>query len=344
MLTERQSQILKHIVDEFVSTAEPVSSKMLIDKYDIKRSSATIRNEMAELEKLGLIEKTHTSSGRVPSVNGYSYYVEFLMEKMDTSSYQVALKTLVDNSYVSAEEAIKSASDVISQMTNLTSIVLGPNADEQRLMHIKLFLIDDRSAVAVFVTDSGHTENKVFQFSDTVSLNDISATTEILNDRLTGTPVTMISEKLEALRPILEEAVVRHEIIFNAFLHAFSQFSNEKMYSSGEEHMYNQPDFMNLSRIRELMSMLSNRQIWQEISEGEADVFLETSEKSQLAWIDDIAVVSTNLRISDSQSAKMMLIGPSRMDYEKVVALLEVLNDSLETLYIEGQIEGGEDE
>ena len=344
MLTERQSLIFKHIVDEFVSTAEPVSSKMLIDKYNINYSSATVRNEMAELERLGLIEKTHISSGRIPSINGYSYYVEFLMEKVDSTQYEVALRSLVEHSYMNAEEAIKSARDVISQMTNLTSIVLGPSASEQRLMHIKLFSMDDKSAVAVFVTDSGHTENKVFRFTDSLSLADISATTEILNDRLTGTPIKDVLVKLETLKPILEEAVGRHEVIYNAFLSAFSQLSNDGMYFSGEANMYNQPDFVDLDRIRQLMLMIGNRQVWNDISEGHADVLLETSEKSQLAWIDDIAVVSTSLRISDSQSAKLMLVGPSRMDYERAISLIEVLKDSLETLYIEASNDGGKNE
>ena len=285
MLTERQSQIFKHIVDEFVSTAEPVSSKMLISKYNINYSSATVRNEMAELERLGLIEKTHISSGRIPSIKGYSYYVEYLMEKVNTSNYEIALRSLVEHSYSSAEEAIKSASDVISQMTNLTSIVLGPSASDQRLMHIKLFSMDEKSAVAVFVTDTGHTENKVFRFTDNVSLTDIQTTTDILNDRLTGTPIREVHDKLETLKPILEEAVGRHESIYNAFLSAFSQFTNNGMYFSGEANMYNQPDFVDLDRIRQLMMMIGDRQMWNKISEGDADVYLETSENAQLAWI-----------------------------------------------------------
>ncbi len=344
MLTERQSQIFKHIVDEFVSTAEPVSSKMLIEKYNINYSSATVRNEMAELERLNLIEKTHTSSGRVPSTEGYRYYVEFLMEKIDTSNYEVAIKSFVESSYLNVEEAIKNASDIISQMTNLTSIVLGPDASEQRLSHIQLFSMDERSAVAVFITDSGHTENKVFRFSDDVSVLDIQTTTEILNSRLQGTKIKDVSEKLSSIQPILEEAVVRHEIIYNAFVSAFAQFTHDNMYFSGESNIINQPDFVDLERIRQLMHMLDDHQLWHEIGRGEAEVYLETSDKSQLSWIDDLAVVSTNLQISNSKSAKILLVGPSRMDYERTISLIEVLRDSLETVFIEGGNDGNEEE
>lgn len=336
MLTERQSQIFKSIVDEFVSTADPVASKTLIEKYNINYSSATVRNEMVALEKMGLIEKTHTSSGRVPSSSGYRYYVEFLMEKVDTSNYAIALRAFVENSYANVEEAIRNASDIISQMTNLTSIVLGPDANDQRLHHIKLFSMDERSAVAVFITDTGHTENKVFRFSDDVTLADIQITTDILNSRLQGTKIKNVQEKMESIKPVLEEAVTRHEVIYNAFTNAFNQFASDNMYFSGESNMINQPDFVDLKRIRKLMLMMDDHQFWREISEGGADLSLTTSDKSELAWIDDLAVVSTSLRISSSQSAKLLLVGPSRMDYERIIALIETLRDSLETIYIEG--------
>lgn len=336
MLTKRQSLIFKNIVDEFVSTAEPVASRVLIEKYDINVSSATIRNEMAELERLGLIEKTHTSSGRIPSIEGYRYYVEFLMEKVDTTNYEVAIRSFVESSYSTVEEAIRNASDVISQMTNLTSIVLGPDANEQRLHHIELFPVDERSAVGVFITDSGHTENRVFRFLDDVSLSDIKATTDILNDRLTGTKIKDVTAKLESIEPILAEVVSRHEIIYNAFVGAFAQFANDNMYFSGKSNMFNQPDFVDIDRIRQLMLMMTDYELWNKIGDGDVDVSLQTSDRSQLAWIDDLAVVSTSLRISSSESAKLMLVGPSRMDYEKIISLIEILSDSLESIYIEG--------
>ncbi len=336
MLTERQSQIFKNIVDEFVSTAEPVASKTLLEKYNIEYSSATVRNEMVALEKMGLIEKTHTSSGRIPSSEGYRYYVQFLMEKIDTSNYAIALQSFVENSYANVEEAIKNASDIISQMTNLTSIVLGPDANDQRLQHIKLFSMDEKSAVAVFITDAGHTENKVFRFNDEITLADIQTTTEILNSRLQGTKIKDVLEKMESIKPILEEAVSRHEIIYAAFSNAFNQFSSDSMYFSGESNMINQPDFVDLERIRKLMLMMNDHQLWRNISEGEAELSLQTSNKSELAWIDDLAVVSTSLKISNSKSAKLLLVGPSRMDYERIISLIETLRDSLETIYIEG--------
>lgn len=344
MLTLRQTEIFRSIVDEFVSTAEPVGSKTLMNKYNINYSSATIRNEMAELEAMGLIEKTHTSSGRIPSTMGYRYYVEYLMVEQDSQGFEVAIQSLVDDSYANVEDAIKNASDIISEMTNMTSIVLGPDANEQTLEHIKLFPMDEKSAVAVFITDSGHTENKVFRFSDKVSLDDIESTTEIMNNRLKGTMIKDIVSKMNSIKPILAGVVANHRVIYNAFLAAFTKFASEKVYFSGEKNMFYQPDFADLDKIKSIMMMMDDPAIWRGISKGEADLFLQTSEKSELAWIDDLAVVSTSLRISGSESAKLMLVGPSRMDYRKIISLIELLSDSLEMIYIEGGSHDDEEE
>lgn len=343
MLTKRQTEIFRCIVDEFVSTAEPVGSKTLMNKYNIDYSSATIRNEMAELERLKLIEKTHTSSGRIPSTYGYRYYVENLMNKNNNDKFELAIQTIVDDSYANVEDAIKNASDIISEMTNLTSIVLGPDANEQKLEHIKLFPMDEKSAVAVFITDSGHTENKVFRFSSTVSLKDIESTTDVMNSRLQGTKIKEIVSRMDSIKPILAEVVVNHKVIYNAFLAAFTKFASEKVYFSGEKNMFYQPDFADLDKIKNLMMMMDDPSIWRNISKGEADLFLQTSDKSQLAWIDDLAVVTTSLRISNDESAKLMLVGPSRMDYKKIISLIEMISESLETIYIEGGNYGEEE-
>ncbi len=336
MLTDRQKEIFKSIVEEFISTAEPVASKTLMTKYNINYSSATIRNEMVELERLELIEKTHTSSGRIPSIFGYGYYVEHLMEKIEMENENLYPSIFINNAYANVEEAIRSASDIISQMTNLTSIVLGPDANEQRLSHIRLFPMDEHSAIAVFITDSGHTENKVFRFNDEVTIKDIETTTDIINSRIVGTKIKDVVEKLESIKPILKEVVSRHEILFNAFVSAFNKFANDNVYFSGENNMFYQPDFSNVDQIRKLMLMMDDHQIWRSISQGDADLHLVRSEKLQLSWIDELAVISTKLKVSDSESAKLLLVGPSRMDYEKIISLLEFLSDSLESIYLEG--------
>lgn len=170
MLTKRQELILKAIVEEFINTAEPIGSKTLVELYGLNYSSATIRNEMNFLENAGYLEKTHTSSGRVPSTNGYRYYVEHLLNANldDKEKYQLQS---VFNEDIPFEDIIQKSCDILSNMTNLTSLVLGPDSNKQCLSHIRLFPLDEKSAVAVIITDNGHTENKTFHFDEDVSLS-----------------------------------------------------------------------------------------------------------------------------------------------------------------------------
>ena len=162
-LTFRQTKVFKTIVDEFIRTAEPVGSKTLLTLLDFNCSSATLRNEMAALEEMGLLEKTHTSSGRIPSSKGYRYYVDNLMEKQLDQKVVNALQTVFDARNMSIDEVVRQSCDILSQMTNLTSVVLGPESRYQTLQHISLIPINERSAVAIFITNHGHTENKTFR-------------------------------------------------------------------------------------------------------------------------------------------------------------------------------------
>ena len=224
MLTKRQELILKAIVEEFINTAEPIGSKTLVELYGLNYSSATIRNEMNFLENAGYLEKTHTSSGRVPSTNGYRYYVEHLLNANldDKEKYQLQS---VFNEDIPFEDIIQKSCDILSNMTNLTSLVLGPDSNKQCLSHIRLFPLDEKSAVAVIITDNGHTENKTFHFDEDVSLEDIQNCTAILNDRLVGTPIGQVVGKLKEIKPVLVSSVKRSEALFNAFVQAFVKFS-----------------------------------------------------------------------------------------------------------------------
>ncbi|MCK9199301.1 MAG: heat-inducible transcriptional repressor HrcA, partial [Bacilli bacterium] len=211
----RKQRILKLIVEEFVKTAEPVGSHSLIDKYNLPYSSATIRSEMAELENLGYLEKTHTSSGRVPSPMGYRYYVDSLREKncIDDDTKE-KIQALFSQKDIQINEVIKHGCEIISQMTNLTSVMLGPDSNEECLSKVQLMPLTSTSAVALFVTDRGHVEHKIFSIPDSIAMNDLENCVEILNDRISGTKISQVVDKVNSIKPILADAVKQHEVIF----------------------------------------------------------------------------------------------------------------------------------
>lgn len=334
MLTQRQNVILQVIVDEFTRTAEPVGSKSLMQMLDFEVSSATLRNEMAKLEEVGLLEKTHTSSGRIPSSKGYRYYVENLMEKSLDPILENQLTTLFHERSYSSEEIIHKSCDILSQMTNLTTVVLGPETKLQTLEHIQLFPINEKSAVCVFITNHGHTENKTFHFDENVSLKDIQTCTNLLNDKLAGTPITDIVEKMDEIKPLLDAQIQRHEALFQAFVNAFVRFASDNVYTSGTSNMLYQPEFADIEKLRQLMKMLEDTSVWRQLGNSSDDIMVRIGESNEVMPLEDVSVISSKFKINDEEG-QLMVVGPTRMPYNKIVALMEYMSKVIEEMYNE---------
>ena len=294
---------------------------------------------MATLEMMGYLEKPHTSAGRIPSNKGYQFYCEHLIEKDDNEEVKYALSNIFTRESMNIEDAIKESCRVISDMTNLASGVLGPDANGQKLEHIKLFPIDSKSAVCVFITDIGHTENKIFNFQDEVSLEDIKNCTDILNDRLRGTQINNLKTKLESIKPILTQSVKRHEMLFNAFYGAFVKFASDTLYFSGTSNMMYQPEFSDIEKLKEFMKLVDDSTLFRQLldhsdnTEKSNTLALKTKSGTDLVWMDDIAVVSSDIRIGDNESAKLMVVGPNRMQYDRILSLLDFISKEIEKIY-----------
>ena len=337
-LTLRMVEILKAIVDEFVATAEPVGSKTLVDKYGLPYSSATIRNDMAALETMGYLEKPHTSAGRIPSNKGYQYYCENLLKKDIDDEVKYALSNIFDKRSVNIEDAIKESCKIVSEMTNLASGMLGPDAKSQTLEHIRVFQIDPKTAVCVFITNTGHTENKTFNFQDEVSIEDIQTCTDILNDRLKGTLIHELPEKLESLRPILTQSVQRFEMLYNAFAGAFVKFASETLYFDGTTNMMYQPEYADIEKLKELTKFFDDSKMFRSLVDkqtGANEVVAVTPKGTELVWKDDLAIVSSEIKLSDnpSENARLMVVGPRRMEYSRVVNLLDFICKEIENMF-----------
>lgn len=337
MLTNRQIVIFKTIVEEFTRTAEPVGSKTLMSLLDVPCSSATIRNEMAALESEGLLEKTHTSSGRIPSSAGYRYYVENLMEKELDEGVKNSLQKVFRERHYSLDEIVQKSCDILSKMTSLTSVVLGPDSKCQRLQHIQLIPISDRSAVAIFVTDHGHTENKTFQFEETVSLEDLKNCCAIMNDKLSGTPICNVVERMQEIQPLLAAHISRHEVLFQAFVNAFVKFASDHVYTSGQSNMLYQPEFADIEKLKQLMNMLENSSIWRQLANHEGDLMIRIGDEgaNEILQLNDVAIVASKFKLNDDEEGQLMIVGPTRMQYNRVVALMEYMSKVIEDLYQE---------
>ena len=334
-------EIFKAIVDEFIQTAEPVGSKALMTKYNLPYSSATIRNDMQLLEEMGYLEKTHTSSGRIPSTKGYQYYCENLLEDKLDKKITLALNSMLSNDTLELEEAIQESCNILAQMTNLATGALGPDSSLQRLEHIKLFPIDERSAVCVFITNTGHTETKNFRFEEDISINDIQKCTEILNSRLKDTLVDELPHKLKMIKPILESNLYRHEMLFSAFLGAFIKFASDNFYYSKTSNILYQPEYSDIERLKQLMEMLDDNNIWRKFGSGKSNqLAIRTSNGAELSWVDDFAIVKRTFKVSDNEEGQLMVVGPPRMDYGRIVSMLEYVTALIEKMYGRGGSNG----
>lgn len=328
MLTERQKKILKLIVERYIKSPTPVGSKV-VSKI-INCSPATVRNEMGELEKYGLLEKTHTSSGRVPSEAGYRYYVDNLMElkKMNTEDF-VKLGIVFNNQQLALSDVITKSLQVISDMMNYTTVVLGSTSHENLLKQIEVIPIDDTSMAVIIVTDKGHVEHKTIKLQD-VSLDEVKKTVGLINNLISGTPIDEVSKKLEyEIKPIIGNYVKQHEQLYNAFYHVFTDFTNREVNIMGRNKMLEQPEFSsNIEKIKSVFNKLESQEILNDIKEDE-DNNIKVYIGNENNIDSDVTVIKTRFK-NGPEEGTIAIIGPKRMEYDRVVGLLEYLKENIE--------------
>ncbi len=327
MISKRQSDILKLIVEEYIKTAKPIGSKMLCEILDC--SSATIRNEMVELEELGYIEKTHTSSGRMPSEKGYRYYVDNLMEvKKMTGEDMLKLQTIFHNQSLQINDVIIKSMEIISDLTNYTSIILGSSSKENKLKQVEVIPIDKNKIIAILITDRGHVEHKQIDLPN-VSLEEIKKTVELINNLLIGTPLDEIGSKLEfEIKPIISKYVKQHEILYNAFLKAFNDFSSKSnIHLLGKNNFLKLPEFDKTERMREMITKLEDNHLVRYVSEKDNNVKVYIGSENNLD--EDITIIKTKYTAGDEEGT-IAIIGPKRMEYDRVVGLLNYIKDNIE--------------
>ena len=342
MALTRSDTILKYIVEYFIKYAQPVGSHTLIEEYNLPYSSALIRNEMAALEKMGYIEKPHTSAGRIPSSKGYKYYCDNLRDKTIDETLKNSLQVILTQRVNSIEEIIKESCEIISHMTNLVSVVMGPDENSERLAKVQLIPISENTITAVFVTDKGYVESKTFIIPDKMSMDDIIKCVELLNERLCGTPIPHLVEKMELLKPLLTDYVVSNDLVYQALFETLLRFASDRMSLYGEEELFNHPEFRNdTEALMRMMKLLNDSSIFKgvdkELNELEEDVMVKIGD---IAGNPDVAVVTAKVKLGENDSNTIALVGPTRMDYEKALAALEYLVSELKARYEDDKKEG----
>lgn len=331
-MTERKCNILKIIVEEFIASAQPVGSKALIEKYHLPFSSATIRNEMQELEENGYLEKPHTSAGRIPSAQGYRYYIEHLRSHNRKNELTSKLESVFDNRTLEIQEIIKETSQLLSQMTNLTSVVLGPKADEELLAKIQLVPINDSSAVVLIVTSKGYVEHRTFKIPDGCDSIDLQNCVDIMNDRLTGTPILEVNKKLMVIAPLIADRVREHEQILKSFFDAFIKLTNERIKIYGQNNMFDIPEFtQDLNQLKTMTEILSNDDIWRNLTNRDG-IAVKIGTENMMQELHNATIVTSQISVKGEDKGTIALIGPTRMDYDAVLDAVEFVTKKIQEL------------
>lgn len=328
MVTERQNKILKIIVEEYIKMARPVGSKSIC--HILNCSSATIRNEMAELETLGLLEKTHISSGRVPSEKGYRYYVNNLMKPKELSGEDMLkLQTIFHNNTLQLNDVITKSMQIISEITSYTSIVLGDSASSNRLKEVEMIPIENNNIIAIVITDKGHVEHKKIVIPENISIEEIRKTIDLINNLLVGTPIDEISQKLEfEIKPIIAKYIKQHEIIYDVFYNAFNDFAiKNSIHLVGRSNILKQPEFDNVTKIKNIINKFEDQDLIDCIKEESNDINIYIGKESKID--DDITIIKTRYKAGDNEGT-IAIIGPKRMEYDRVISLLEYIKEKVE--------------
>ncbi len=325
-LEERQRKILKEIIEIYIKNVKPVGSKLLARK--IKCSSATVRNEMAVLESLGLIEKAHISSGRIPSEKGYKYYVENLMKPKELTGEDVLkLQTIFQNHELALSDAINSCMEIISEITNYTSVVLGKSSKENTLKQVSIIPLDEIRIVALICTDKGMVINKQFNLPDNIKADEVVKTSEIVNKMLIGTPIDEVNARLEfEVKPVIAKKMKQYEAVYNIFYDAFTDFNKSSVFMSGKTNILKQPEYNDVEKIKKIINKFEDESFIRHIEAKDEGINIYIGKETEID--PNVTVVKTKLCL-DGEEKTIAIVGPKRMEYDKVIALLDYINKNI---------------
>ncbi|SFL32142.1 heat-inducible transcriptional repressor HrcA [Pelosinus propionicus] len=333
MLDKRKRSILQAIVDDYISTAEPIGSRTIARKHDLGVSPATIRNEMADLELLGYIEQLHTSSGRIPSAKGYRFYVDSLLSPTQMSEREIALiKNWYQEKTRHVEEVFQETAKILSKITSNISLVLVPQVTQCAFKYLKFLPFDDCRTILVVVTDTGFVENKVIDIPTGLSFNDLQRIAEHINKRLSGLSFENI--ELSILREIQNEMLIDvnlFETALGILKQALVVEKNERLYLGGTTQLLSQPEFKNIEKVKSFLDMLEEEHLLANILQNQKNdgVIVTIGDENKYSGIQDCSMVQATYRIDGQVVGTVAVLGPTRMDYGKVMSVLEFMHNHL---------------
>lgn len=336
MLNERKKKILQIIIEDYISSAEPVGSRTIARKYDLGLSPATIRNEMSDLELLGYLEQPHTSAGRIPSAQAYRFYVDALIEPGTLTDNDTAL---IDGWYNerrrNIDDIFQSTAKILSRMTQNVSMVLTNQQTIANFCYLKFLPLDSQHAILCIVADDGSIDTNVVDIPLGMSSEEMDYLAGKMSKLLEDRNLSDIS--VEILQNVHTD-VVEDKLIFSSLLQAVRKMTGrrqeQKVFLGGTKQLLNQPEFRDVERVRNLLGILEEEKVLKDLLQGGEDSGLKVTigSENKFTGIQDCSMVQATYRLNGQIVGTMAVLGPTRMEYGKVISVMDYLHKYLKTI------------
>ena len=337
MLNDRKKKILQLIIEDYISTAEPVGSRTIARKYDLGISPATIRNEMSDLELLGYLEQPHTSAGRIPSAQAYRFYVDSLIEPGSLTDNDMAL---INGWYKerrrSIDDIFQSTAKILSRMTQNVSMVLANKDTSAVFRYIKFLPLDDTHAILCIVTDDGNIDNCVVEIPLGMRPEEMDYLAGRISRVLEGKELSEISDELLSA---LHMDVAEDKVLFTSFLQAIKRMNRkqneQRVFLGGTKQLLNQPEFRDVERVKSLLGILEEEKVVRDLLVAGEDSGLKITigTENKFTGIQDCSMVQATYRLNGKIVGTMAVLGPTRMEYGKVITVMDYLHKYLKTMF-----------
>lgn len=333
MLTERQLRILRLLINDYIRHAEPVGSRTISKQKSINYSPATIRNDLADLEEMGFLEKMHSSSGRIPSEKGYRFYVDHLMSPFVFKKEELDnVKKLFQDKVYEMEKVIQQSAIILSELTNYTSIILGPEVVDAKLRHLQIIPLSHAAAVAVIVTDTGQVEDRTISLPANIDPSELEKVVNILNERLRGVPLVQLKNRItKEVEAVIKAHVDNYDRVLKMLVHLFEEDEKpEKVYYGGKTNILAQPEFRDIEKVRLLLDAIEEEELISQLVRSEPNgIEVKIGQENDLQAMKNCSLITATYSIGGEHIGSIAIVGPTRMEYQRVISLLEFLSKDL---------------
>lgn len=336
MLDDRKIKVLYAVIDSYIRAAEPVGSRTISKEYDLGISSATIRNEMSDLEDLGYLSKPHTSAGRIPSDKAYRFYVNNIIKKMNIKTDQKKkeeIKRILIRESNEIDELMQNSAKVLSAITSYTALAVSPQIRDMKLRHIQLVPISNKEILIVIVGNSGIVKNIIFNMDEDVSKDQLDRISNFLNYKLKGYTILELQNSMRSdiLKEMYEYKNMIDKII-PVITRSFEDSSNIEIYSDGVNKIFDFPEYRDTEKAKSFVSFIEDRKrLMNVLLNDSLNNGLEITIGSENIYdtIKDCSLITTTYKLGDMIIGKIGVIGPTRMDYLMVISSLKIFAENI---------------